>query len=136
MLLPENNVFKSVKVNKDELLKVIRDNKEKHIHDYEEAVHDYKLAVIKVSENNVKVSKKRLDNAKKGIYDFSGMMYLTIPKEPKSYEAEYNRAIRMLEMSVETDLDVDAIVFNQLALDEWQWKNDFILASSAYKGML
>ena len=131
----ENNVFKTVKVNKEELLSVVRENLEKHIAQFEESKEDYLKALTCVSEQNVKIANKRLKQSLTGKID-GELSWKQLPPEPVSFEAEYNRAIRMLEMSVETDLDVEAQVFNQLALDEWSWKNQFLNVSTLVKGMI
>jgi hypothetical protein len=54
---------------------------------------------------------------------------------PTSYADSYTRAIRMLELSVEEVIEIDATTFNQLVLDEWQWKQQFTTMSSTYKSI-
>ena len=41
----------------------------------------------------------------------------------------------MLELSVETEITLEADVFNQLVLDEWTWKNNFAMMASTYKSL-
>jgi hypothetical protein len=117
----------AVKVNRIELLGIVRDNKEKHIKEFNESVEDYKSAAIKVTQANLKLAKSGdLDQIAK----IKGM-----PQKPVSYEKEYNRAERMLELSVEEVIEVEQDVFNQLVLDEWSWKNAFVASASLYKSM-
>jgi hypothetical protein len=119
------NVMRSVKINKKELLGIVRDNKEKHIAEYKEAVSDYIEAAKKVIEYNTKkVDEGTLESIAK---------CKSVPSAPKSYEDDYSRAIRMLELSVEKEIELEADVFNQLVLDEWTWKNQFALMASTYK---
>ena len=135
MLIDGANVMKSVKVNKNELLDVVRANKEKHVAEYNEAMEDYKEIVIKIAEKNVKIALKNRLKAKAG--NVSGFdKWESLPSQPVSYEAEYSRAIRMLEMSVEVEMEIESAVFNQLALDEWGWENNFNLNAMTYKTML
>ena len=135
MLIDGANVMKSVKVNKNELLGVVRANKEKHVAEYNEAMEDYKEIVIKIAEKNVKIAQKNRLKAKAG--NISGFDRLeSLPTQPVSYETEYNRAIRMLEMSVEVEMEIESAVFNQLALDEWGWKNSFNINATTYKTLL
>lgn len=47
----------TVKVDRKQLLKIVVDNKEKHIKDFEESVEDYKAAVIKLAEANLELVK-------------------------------------------------------------------------------
>lgn len=115
----------AVKVNRKELLKIVTENKEKHIAEFNESVEDYKAAVIKLAEANLKLVKtgdlEQIAKTK------------PMPGRPVSYENNYTRAIRMLELSVDKEIDVEEDVFNQLVLDEWAWKNQFIASASLYK---
>lgn len=119
------NVMKSVKMNKIELLGIVRENKAKHILAYKEAVNDYIDAARNIVNYNVdKINQGTVESIAK---------CKSMPAAPKSYEDEYSRAIRMLELSVEDTIDLESDIFNQLVLDEWSWKNQFSLMASTYK---
>lgn len=119
------NVMRSVKINKVELLGIVRENKSKHILAYKEAVEDYINAARTIVNYNVdKINQGTVEAIEK---------CKSIPSAPKSYEDEYNRAIRMLELSVDDEIELEADVFNQLVLDEWTWKNNFAMMASTYK---
>ena len=49
--------MRSVKINKKELLKIVRENKDKHAADFLESVNDYKSAAIKVAQEHVELAK-------------------------------------------------------------------------------
>lgn len=120
--------MRSVKMNKTELLAIVRENKTKHIAEYEEAVTDYKALAINISKENLKLANTGdLDKLKE---------IKAMPVPPVSYENDYNRAVRMLELSVEKFIDLEDDVFNQLVLDEWRWKQVFSLSNSTYKTMM
>ena len=117
----------AVKVNRKELLKIVTENKEKHITDFNESVEDYKAAALKIAEANLELVKtgdlEKIARTK------------PMPGKPVSYESNYTRAIRMLELSVEKEIDVEEDIFNQLVLDEWAWKNAFVASASLYKSI-
>lgn len=117
--------MRSVKINKTELLDIVRKNKEKHAADYAESVEDYKAAALKVTQTNLKLAKS---GDVEQIAKIKGM-----PQKPVSYDDAYNRAIRMLELSVEDVIEVEEDIFNQLVLDEWDWKHQFVASASLYK---
>lgn len=119
--------MRSVKINKYELLNIVRENKDKHVKDYEEAVNDYKAAAIKLAASHVEL-------AATGELDKIAQIK-AMPAKPSSYEKEYDRAIRMLELSVEDVIELEEEIFNQLVLDEWTWKHQFALSASMYKSM-
>ena len=121
------NAMRSVKINKDELLNIVRDNQKKHVAEYNEAVEDYKKAAIKLAKENLKLANtgdmEKLSKIK------------ALPSAPISYEDNYSRAIRMLELSVEAVIELEEHIFNQLVLDEWTWKHQFAVASALYKSL-
>lgn len=122
---PLRNAMKSVKLKKKELLKIVRENREKHIGQYAESVEDYKTAAVKLAKEHVELAKTGELNK---IAKIKAM-----PSAPASYEKEYDRAIRMLELSVDDVIELEEDVFNQLVLDEWAWKHQFVASASLYK---
>lgn len=117
--------MRSVKVEKAELMKILLDNKKKHVKEFDESVKDYKKAALKLAKEHVDLAKTGdLDKISK----IKGM-----PQRPTSYEDSYNRAIRMMELSVEDVIELEEQIFNQLVLDEWSWKNAFVASSAMYK---
>lgn len=127
MLDVKRNVMKNVKMNRLELLEIVKQNATKHLADYDEAVQDYKVLVAKLAKSNLKLANtgdlKEIAKMKK------------IPSEPVAYADNYSRAIRMLELSVEDTIEIEEHIFNQLVLDEWGWKQSFVAASALYKSM-
>lgn len=120
----DRNVMNSVKMDRLNLLGIVKENKEKHIKAYLESVEDYKVAVVKIAQSNLKM-------AKTGLLD--EFKFKTMPSKPSSYEDNYTRAVRMLELSVEAFIDVEDHIFNQLVLDEWGWKQQFTAMATSYK---
>jgi hypothetical protein len=119
------NVMHSVKINKLELLKIVLENKTKHVSEFNEAVEDYKTLAVKIAKHNLELANTGdLDKIK----DIK-----SVPSAPTSYEADYNRAARMLELSVDDVIELEDVVFNQLVLDEWAWKRSFTTSSMLYK---
>jgi hypothetical protein len=111
-------------MDRQTLLRIVKENKEKHIKAYLESVEDYKVAVIKVSQSNFKMAKTGL------LEEFK---FKAMPLMPTSYEGNYTKAIRMLELSIDATIDVEEHIFNQLVLDEWGWKQQFTALSTSYK---
>ncbi len=121
-----NNVMKTVKVNKLALLHTVKENLEKHTAEYNEAVKDYLVAVENIAkENHLEAIKQQLDSK-----------YKSFPAVPTSYVQNYEKAIKMLEYSVEDELIIDDTTFNQLVLDEWSWKGNFSSLVSSYKAFI
>ena len=117
----------AVNLKRLELLEIVKTNMLKHIVEFNEAVIDYKNAVLKICEDNlVQAQTGQIDNFKKIAF---------LPTTPVSYENSYKRAIRMLELSVDDTIEVEEDVFNQLVLDEWDWKHSFSVSNASYKSV-
>jgi hypothetical protein len=119
------NVMNAIKMNRVELLVIVRENMAKHVAEYLEAVEDYKKLVLQLATANLKMAKTQ------ELAEFAKIK--AVPSKPNSYEASYKRAVRMLELSIEDVIEIEEDVFNQLVLDEWSWKNSFITSNSLYK---
>ena len=116
----------SVKMNRLDLLKIVKENATKHVADYDEAVIDYKVGVLKVAKANLKIANTG---------ELEKFVFNKMPPAPVNYADNYSRAIRMLELSVEDTIDVEEHIFNQLVLDEWGWKQQFVAQSALYKSL-
>lgn len=118
--------MKNVKLDKNQLLSILIENRTKHVAEYDEAVMDYLAACLKVAKANLKVANQGTLEALEKLQDN--------PQQPTSYEDSYTRAIRMVELSVDTVIELDAQTFNQLVLDSWEWKQHFLSSNSTLKG--
>lgn len=121
-------------MNRMALLDIVRSNLEKHTTEYKEAVDGYRIEVLRVLKENARRAKMNTTAFEKDptmkLSNLNAM--LQMPTAPQTYEKEYGRAIRMLELSVDAEIDVEEDVFNQLVLDEWSWKQMFAATTSLY----
>jgi len=115
----------SVKIYRLTLIGIVRENKAKHIAEHAEALKDYLAAVLKLSEENLRYAQTG------DIEQFAKIK--TMPPRPMSYEDNYRRAERMLELSIDDVIEVEEDIFNQLVLDEWSWKHSFSTSNTLYK---
>jgi hypothetical protein len=109
------------KLEKEELLYILRKNRGNHEAIWLEALEEYRKKVIEELERSIADAK-----AKKGIRTYISL------QEPKSYLAEYNTVIEMLEMSEDDYVELDYNDFNNYVKDNWRWKNDFLTSNAAY----
>lgn len=110
-----------VKVKKADLIVIMRENLAGHQAIFDEAVVGYQKAAEKILE-------KHLARVKKGSL---ARVYIDIPV-PVNHTREYDRAIAMLGMSVEDEVTISQRDFASFAMDDWQWKREFIETNSAY----
>lgn len=111
-----------VKINKTELLVKIIANRLAHETDYNEAMTAYrKKAIEKLTE--------MLKSAKSG----GNILINTGLTQPVNQLSSYDKAIAMLEMSVDKEIELSERDFDCYVLDNWDWKAFTLMANSAYK---
>jgi hypothetical protein len=110
-----------IKINKAELLGIVKANRETHHTVFLEALEGYRKAVIAELE-------KALDDARSGkrIWRATGLT------QPINQVAEYDRAIRMIELSVDEHISLEEDEFAQLVLDKWAWSRSFSASNKSY----
>lgn len=113
--------MEKTRIAKDKLLTVLRKNKEEHRSVFLEALEGYKKEVIKTLED-------RLMDAKSG----KKVNVFIALKEPVDQTKDYDRIIKMLEMSIDTTIELSEHEFSQYVLDDWSWKNQFISTNATY----
>jgi len=118
--------MEKIRVSKQELLTIVKENREKHKKEYLEAIKAYR----------VKAADLMTKELEKVVSGESFQVRFELIK-PESHEKEYNLAIKMLEMSVDETVEIEQHEFNQLVNDEWDWKYSFrssYLSNHAYVG--
>jgi hypothetical protein len=112
--------MQEVTVNKSELISELKKNKAQHEKDLKLAFVGYKEVVIEKLEKKIKAIK-----AGKLIQQ----VYFDIPE---NHTKDYDRAIRMCEMSVDLKIKLTQQDFNKYVMDEWGWKDSFMTSNSTY----
>lgn len=113
--------MQSIKVKRLELLDTLRANRENHRKVFLEASEGYREAAIAELDKSLEAA-KRGERIRRSI----GLA------EPMDQTREYDRAIRMLEMSVDTEITLSDRDFQQFVMDDWAWKEQFSASNRAY----
>jgi hypothetical protein len=113
--------MQEVTVNREELLEVVKENCKNHRIVFEKALEGYRKAVIDELE-------KMLVEAKEGKRIGRSVNLV----EPMDQTKEYERLIKMLEMSVEDEIDLNQHEFGCYVMDQWQWRDQFVASNSYY----
>jgi len=111
----------TVTVDRNDLLKRIKENREQHRSVFEAALKGYRTKVISELD-------KSLADAKAG-RNFRTFIALA---EPVDQTKDYDRIIGMLEMSVDQTIDLTEDQFSQYVLDDWSWKRNFTEINTSY----
>lgn len=103
-----------VTVRKIELLAAIRKNRDGHRDEFEQALVGYRAAAIRELD-------AMLVDAREGRRIRRSVELV----EPQDHTKDYERVIRMLEMSTAEEIVISEVQFSQYVLDEWGWMGAF-----------
>jgi hypothetical protein len=109
-------------LNRNDLLKVLGENRAKHDAEHKAAKEAYgKKLIEKIEQELVRV---------KGGKKFRHISLV----EPRVHLDEYDRAIKMVEMTTDERIDLTPDDFSKFVMDEWNWKRDFAMLNATYSG--
>jgi len=114
--------MQNVEVQKGELLQIVQTNRANHRDIFEEALVGYHKALTEALE-------QRLADVKAGR---PVKLYFDLP-EPKDQTKDYDRVVRMIEMSVNDHITLTQEEFAQYVMDDWRWRAEFIETTSNYR---
>lgn len=112
-----------VTVKKEQLLATLKGNLENHRKAFLEAQSGYREEVINQLDQQLKLARDHKQ------FNLLAFVSLTAPQD---HTKDYQRVIRMLEMSVADEISITEQQFSQFVLDDWGWKRDFVATSMRY----
>lgn len=113
--------MEKVKVEKKALLDAVRKNRESHRGLFLKACDGYRAECI-----------KRLDEALNDAKANKRIVMAFGLAEPVDMTKEYDRIIRMLEMSVDDTVELTTEEFAQYVMDDWRWAAHARATNSTY----
>lgn len=115
------NGMKSVKMNKNNLLQIVKTNREQHINLYTASYAEYKKDLI-----------KELDNLKQKVEAGEDIEHYIKLDKPQNHTEEYDRTISILNNSVNDFVELDLREYDSYVLDKWNWSASFMNATNTY----
>ena len=133
--------LQEVRVSKDKLLGVIRDNRKQHAEQFDAALTGWKVEVVEKLErdlaNQKKTYRRLIKDQKKLMAEMSARIkraqaddfrtdasHFGIAK-PAHHISDYDGAIKKLELSLDTELELSTLDFDTFVMDKWIWKSAF-----------
>lgn len=124
---------RTVKVKREELVSVLRDNRQRHIAEYVEACRGYRAAALKRIDEVFDDVRGQIGRLREG--QTIAVVGLHFGLEvPASHEKAYDQIIRMMEMSVDEVVELTASQFGCFVMDDWDWKERWTVSNMAYLG--
>jgi hypothetical protein len=127
--------MKTVTVDREGLKTILADNRTKHVADVAEARQDYNDACLKIAQTNLRVAEAQVTAVAKNEMGGLTFKYERFPSPPEDHTRDYDRVLRMLDLSVDSNVVLESREFENLVMDNWEWKEQFRSASIAYKAM-
>ena len=122
---------REVKVRCSELLGTLKENRNRHLQDYKAACEGYRAKAVKLLEAIATDVRNYIGRLKEGsTVEVTGLDF-KLPV-PVSYAKAYDQIIRMVEMSVDTEMTLTASQFACFVMDDWDWKEEFVKTSAMY----
>jgi hypothetical protein len=115
----------TIKVSRTKLIEKLAINRSKHVSTFEKAKKGFKLKLIERL-------KTMLAKARAGKGDKALSVGLT---PPQNFSHEYDRALSMLKMSVEKEIELTQEEFVQYVEDKWTW-SQHAFTNTVYAGAL
>jgi hypothetical protein len=113
--------MKTVKVNKSALLSAVSENRDGHRKIFEEAVAGYKAEATRLLEGHL----ARIKDGK------LVAVFVQLPV-PLDHTRDYDRVLRMVNMSVDPEIELTEQDFAQYVMDDWMWKREFLNTAVTY----
>lgn len=116
----------TIVVEKEALINTLKQNRETHITEYEEALAGWRTKMTAACmETSQKADKGELKDFPRALSKLNDV--------PDSHVKDYDRVIQMLEMDTQDKITLNAQDFSRYVQDEWAWKERFDLSNSAYR---
>jgi hypothetical protein len=108
-------------MKKRDLLDILEKNRKEHRAIFVEAQAGFKNAVVKQLEERLKAARENRHVE----------LFIRL-NEPVDQTSDYDRVIKMLELSTEETVELNEQDFSQYVEDNWNWRHQFLVTNSAY----
>lgn len=118
---------RKVTVRRAELLQKLEAGLEKHKVDFEKSEELYKKALVEWLTETLEKAKAGLITDRDLHHGFS---------RPTSHIGDFENAVAMVEMSTQSEIELDEETFKQWVMGKWGWTSQFESASASLSGYL
>jgi hypothetical protein len=113
----------TVTVSKQDLIKVLTENRDKHQTEYNEAYEGYKLLAIKAIE-------EKLEKVKSG--EKFNMYFENLQSAPNCHVEEYQNVIDMLSVTSDMDIQISQEDYLKYYKNNWSWRIGWSMSNAMY----
>lgn len=113
--------MRRIRIETSRLKAVLEENRSKHKDVFERAMVGYREAAIKELDQIIADAR-----AGKKIKRSLSLI------QPVDQTADYDRALRMLDLTADDVVELEEHEFDCYVMDKWHWRNQFLSSNSAY----
>lgn len=110
-----------LKYDRDGLLVALKANRDNHRAEFEKAMIGYEIE-----------AKEQLDAMIKKVSEGKRPIVQIILPMPQDHTKDYDRVIKMLEMTIFASVELSQSEFGQYIMDDWSWKAQFTSSTAGY----
>ena len=115
-------IMNTVSVKKDELVKVLTENRDIHKKKYEEAHQGYLILVTKALKKKL----KKVEAGKEFDLSFHNL------QRPENHEQDYQNVIDMLGVTEQESVDISMEDYQKYYKNNWSWHGHWHLSNKMY----
>lgn len=113
--------MQDITVQRTALVAILKENRKKHEDAYTSALAAYRAAAIQELKNNLATAQS------------NGPIVRRLEAcEPQTFVKDYNRAIGMLELCTDDEIELSEHDYSQFVEDQWGWSGQFATTTMSY----
>lgn len=113
--------MKTVRINKGDLVEKLTANRKNHRAQFEKAFEGYRQECIKLLTENLNLLK-----------DGRNIVVKFYEQAPEDHTDDYDTILNMLNMSVDTSIELTHQEFQQYVEDNWNWRENWAASNMKY----
>jgi len=120
---PGVSTMRQIHINKTELLAIVRKNRAEHRDIFLKSQKKYRQVAIKALDAQLKAARNGRP------FQLASLIQLEAPED---HTEEYDRAIKMLEMSTDETILITNDEFKCYVEDKWHWSREWAVSNMRY----
>lgn len=123
--------MKPTRIPWEKLLRIVKTNRENHIEALKISFKGWRDETLTQALHIANTAEAVMGEKQTSI-DMIQREVAKLDKPPVSHLRDYDRLIKMIELTDEEHIELTEQEFDQYVNDEWSWKQNFMLSNSKY----
>ena len=110
-------------IKREDLLERVKKAREAHVEQYKKAKASWKKKLLAAAQAIVDAGER--------VRKYPGVL-TELSRMPTCHTASFDRAIKLLELTVEEQIALEPHDFDKLIMGKWSWRETFVYTNAAY----